>query len=38
MKILDKLVDSGNIEAPNRPELGFELNEDVVKEYRVKPY
>lgn len=28
----------GTIEVPNRPGLGFELNEDVVKEFRVEPY
>ena len=32
------ILENGNIEVPNRPGLGFELNEDVVKEYRVKPY
>lgn len=28
----------GTIEVPNRPGLGFELNEDVVKKFRVDPY
>ncbi|MBI4306802.1 MAG: mandelate racemase/muconate lactonizing enzyme family protein [Chloroflexi bacterium] len=28
----------GSVEVPNRPGLGFELNEDVVKKFRVDPY
>jgi L-alanine-DL-glutamate epimerase-like enolase superfamily enzyme len=28
----------GTIEVPNRPGLGFELNEDVIKKFRVDPY
>ena len=28
----------GTMEVPNRPGLGFELNEEVVKKYRVDPY
>ena len=28
----------GRIEVPNRPGLGFELNEDVLRKYRVDPY
>ena len=28
----------GYIEVPNRPGLGFELNENVVERFRVKPY
>lgn len=28
----------GTIAVPNRPGLGFELNEEVVKKYRVEPY
>jgi len=26
------------MEVPNRPGLGFELNEDVISEFRVDPY
>jgi len=33
-----KLSKEGSIEVPDRPGLGFELNEDVIKEYRVTPY
>tara|TARA_Y100001970_G_scaffold68675_4_gene87514 strand:+ start:10449 stop:11654 length:1206 start_codon:yes stop_codon:yes gene_type:complete len=32
------LLENGNIEVPNRPGLGFDLNEDVIKEYGVDPY
>ncbi len=28
----------GTIEVPDRPGLGFELNEDVLRDYRVEPY
>ncbi|MCL0030828.1 mandelate racemase/muconate lactonizing enzyme family protein [Dehalococcoidia bacterium] len=33
-----KISKEGCIEVPDRPGLGFELNEDVIKEYRVTPY
>ena len=33
-----KILENGNIEVPNRPGLGFDLNEDVIKEYGVDPY
>ena len=33
-----KISREGCIEVPDRPGLGFELNEDVIKEYRVTPY
>jgi L-alanine-DL-glutamate epimerase-like enolase superfamily enzyme len=33
-----KISKEGSIEVPDRPGLGFELNEDVIKEYRVTPY
>jgi len=33
------VVDSdGFIEVPNRPGLGFELNEEVIKRFRVTPH
>ena len=32
------ILENGNIEVPNRPGLGFDLNEDVIKEYGVDPY
>ena len=28
----------GTLEVPDRPGLGFELNEEVVERYRVEPY
>jgi L-alanine-DL-glutamate epimerase-like enolase superfamily enzyme len=28
----------GTIAVPRRPGLGFRLNEDVVRDYRVEPY
>jgi len=33
-----QVSNGGLIEVPNRPGLGFELNEDVVEKYRVEPY
>ena len=33
-----KISENGSIEVPDRPGLGFELNEDVIKEYKVSPY
>jgi L-alanine-DL-glutamate epimerase-like enolase superfamily enzyme len=32
------ISDDGTMEVPNRPGLGFELNEDVISEFRVDPY
>jgi L-alanine-DL-glutamate epimerase-like enolase superfamily enzyme len=33
-----ELEDDGTIAVPRRPGLGFRLNEDVVRDYRVEPY
>lgn len=33
-----EVAPDGTMEVPNRPGLGFELNEDVVSEFRVDPY
>jgi L-alanine-DL-glutamate epimerase-like enolase superfamily enzyme len=33
-----EIAEDGTMEVPNRPGLGFELNEDVVTEFRVDPY
>lgn len=32
------IADDGTMEVPDRPGLGFELNEDVISEFRVGPY
>jgi L-alanine-DL-glutamate epimerase-like enolase superfamily enzyme len=32
------IANDGTMEVPNRPGLGFELNEDVISEFRVDPY
>ena len=32
------LEEDGTIVVPRRPGLGFRLNEDVVRDYRVEPY
>ena len=32
------ISDDGTMEVPNRPGLGFDLNEDVISEFRVDPY
>jgi L-alanine-DL-glutamate epimerase-like enolase superfamily enzyme len=32
------LEDDGTIAVPQRPGLGFRLNEDVLRDYRVEPY
>lgn len=33
-----EISDDGTIAVPNRPGLGFELNDDVISEFRVDPY
>ena len=33
-----EIAPDGTMEVPNRPGLGFELNEEVVSKYRVEPY
>ncbi|MCX8277262.1 MAG: mandelate racemase/muconate lactonizing enzyme family protein [Dehalococcoidia bacterium] len=33
-----EIAEDGTMEVPNRPGLGFELNEDVISEFRVDPY
>ncbi len=33
-----EIAADGTMEVPNRPGLGFELNEDVISEFRVDPY
>jgi len=33
-----ELTSDGTVEVPDRPGLGFELNEDVIERVRVEPY
>ena len=33
-----EIAADGTMEVPDRPGLGFELNEDVISEFRVDPY
>jgi L-alanine-DL-glutamate epimerase-like enolase superfamily enzyme len=33
-----EIAEDGTMEVPDRPGLGFELNEDVISEFRVDPY
>jgi L-rhamnonate dehydratase len=33
-----EIAEDGTMKVPNRPGLGFELNEDVISEFRVDPY
>lgn len=35
--ILNKKIKKSNLEIPNKPGLGIELNEEIIKKYQVKP-